>query len=89
MKLLLYHPSLHREFLSATEIGCFAYCPEAWRLEYGLGLESGNRKLRVAGTRHHGWKAVAERVAGGLILLGRILVAAVLLGLLLWLMVFR
>ena len=25
--------------ITAVEIACFAYCPEQWRLEYGVGLE--------------------------------------------------
>ena len=24
--------------ITASEIACFAYCPEQWRLEYGLKL---------------------------------------------------
>lgn len=73
--------------ISASEIACFAFCPEAWRLEYGLGLDSGNQKEKVAGTGHHARKAVAERVASGSITLGRLLAAVaalVLLLLLLW-----
>jgi hypothetical protein len=71
--------------ISATEISCFAYCPEQWRLRYGMGLEPGNRAALDAGGRHHARKAVAERVAGGSLALGRLLVALALLGLfLLW-----
>lgn len=64
--------------ISAAEIACFACCPEQWRLEYGLGV--------AAGTRHHARKAVAERMAGGSITLGRIMAATalVVLLLLLW-----
>jgi hypothetical protein len=74
------------DLISATEIASIAYCPEAWRLEHGLGLEAGNRESRAAGDRHHARKAVAERVAGGAITLGRLLavLAAVALLLLLW-----
>ena len=62
---------------------CF-FCPEQWRLQYGLGLEPANRKELAAGTRHHSRKAAAERVAGVAIALGRLLlVLAVLAGLLL------
>ena len=72
--------------ITANEIACFAYCPEQWRLQYGLGLEPENRAALDAGTRYHARKAVAERVAGGSITLGRFLVAlaAVVLLLLLW-----
>ncbi len=30
--------------VTASEIAAFVYCPEAWRLEHGLGLEAGNRE---------------------------------------------
>jgi hypothetical protein len=74
------------DLISASEIASWAYCPESWRLEYGLMLEPGNRQARSAGTQHHARKAVAERVAGGSIMLGRLLaaLAAVALLLLLW-----
>jgi hypothetical protein len=73
-------------FITAAELACFAYCPEQWRLEYGLGLPPANRAALDAGTRRHERKAVAERVAGGSIMLGRFLaaLAAVVLLLLLW-----
>jgi hypothetical protein len=72
--------------ITAAEIACFAYCPEQWRLEHGLGLEAGNRAGLDAGTRHHDRKAVAERIAGGSLGLGRVLViVAVAALLLLWL----
>jgi hypothetical protein len=74
------------DVITATEIACWVYCPEQWRLQYGQGLEPANRKELAAGDRHHAHKAVAERVAGGTITLGRFLaaVAAVVLLLLLW-----
>jgi hypothetical protein len=74
------------DFITAAELACFAYCPEQWRLEYGLGLPPANRAALDAGTRHHERKAVAERIAGGSIMLGRFLavLAAVVLLLLLW-----
>ena len=40
--------------VSAAEIAGFAYCPEQWRLEYGLELLPANRAALDAGTRHHG-----------------------------------
>jgi hypothetical protein len=72
--------------VTASEIAAYVYCPEQWRLEYGLGLEPENRETLAAGDRHHARKAVAEQVAGGSITLGRILavLAAVVLLLLLW-----
>jgi hypothetical protein len=74
------------ELLTAAEIAAFVYCPEQWRLEYGLGLEPGNRAALVVGNRHHARKAMAERVAGGDVAVGRFLaiIAAVVLLLLLW-----
>jgi hypothetical protein len=41
------------DIVSAAEIGEFVYCPEAWRLRYGLGLEPWNRAALAAGDRHH------------------------------------
>ena len=74
------------DVVTATEIACFVYCPEQWRLEYGLGLEPGNRPALEAGARHHEDKAAAEQMAGGSITLGRFLVvvAALVLIVLLW-----
>ena len=31
------------EIVTASEIAAFVYCPEAWRLEHGQGLEAGGR----------------------------------------------
>jgi hypothetical protein len=70
--------------VSAAEIGDFVYCPEAWRLRHGLGLEPGNRAALDAGDRHHARKAVAERVAGGAIGFGRWLAVLAVVALLLW-----
>jgi hypothetical protein len=70
------------ELVTASEIAAFVYCPEAWRLEHGLGFPPGNRAARDAGDRHHAGKA-AERVAGGAIGLGRWLVVLAALALLL------
>jgi hypothetical protein len=39
------------ELITASEIACFAYCPERWRLAYGLELLSGNPAARNAGAR--------------------------------------
>jgi hypothetical protein len=78
-----------RGLISASEIACYAYCPEQWRLQYGLKLEPGNRAALDAGTRHHRWKAAAERLAGGLIGLGVSLAVIALLVLILRLVVVR
>ena len=70
--------------VTAAEVASFVFCAEAWRLEHGLGLEPGNQAVRDAGNRHHARKAVAERLAGWALGLGRLLVVLALLGLLLW-----
>jgi hypothetical protein len=75
------------DFITASEMASYAYCLEQWRLETVLGLEPANRTGLKAGTRHHARKAVAERVAGGSIELGRfvaVLATVVLLVLLWW-----
>jgi hypothetical protein len=64
------------ELVTATEIACWLYCPEQWRLQYGLGLEPENRKELAAGEGHHARKAAAERLAGGSIAIGRFLAVA-------------
>ena len=51
------------ELVTASEIAAIVYCPEAWRLEYGLRLEPGNREVLDASVRHHAGKAAAERVS--------------------------
>jgi hypothetical protein len=72
------------QVISAEEIACYAYCPEQWRLQHGLGLVPSNQDALNAGVRHHARKAVAERLAAGSMMLGRILVIGALLVLALW-----
>jgi hypothetical protein len=72
------------EVISAEEIACYAYCPEQWRLQHGLGLTPVNQEILNAGVRHHTRKAVAERVAGASMLLGQFLVIIAILALALW-----
>ena len=74
------------DLITAQEIACYAYCPEQWRLQYGLGLEAENRAAMEAGERHHERKGAAERIAGGFIGIGRLVavVAVVALLLLVW-----
>jgi hypothetical protein len=71
--------------VTAAEVAAFVYCPEQWRLQEGLGLAPGNRAALDAGTRHHAGKAVAERIAGGSIGMGRVLIAIAVVVLVLWL----
>jgi hypothetical protein len=72
------------DIISASEIASFVYCPEQWRLEYGLGLPAENQTARNAGTRHHARNAAAERLAGWAIGLGLAIVADALVLLVLW-----
>jgi hypothetical protein len=73
------------DLITASEIASFAYCPEAWRLQYGLRLRAENRAAMDAGTRHHGRKAMAERIAGLAIALGQLILIAGLI-LFLWML---
>lgn len=68
------------ETVTASEIASFVFCPEAWRLAE-IGHLSANQPERDRGTVHHADKATAERVAGGSIALGRILILFALLAL--------
>ena len=73
----------HTQTVTASEIADFVFCPEAWRLAQ-TGHPSANRPRLDSGSIHHTRKATAERVAGGSIALGRILITVALLALLLW-----
>jgi hypothetical protein len=70
----------HHDTVTASEIADFVYCPESWRLN-ALGVPSANQPERDRGTAHHAHKATAERVAGGSIAVGRVLVAIALIAL--------
>jgi hypothetical protein len=72
------------DLITASEIASYAFCPEAWRLECGLGREAANQAARDEGSRHHARKAVAERAAGGAIGLARLLLLVAFLLFLLW-----
>jgi hypothetical protein len=73
--------------VTAHEIGAFVFCPEQWRLEYGLGLEPANRAALASGTLHHDRNAAAERSASRLIAVGRNVILAALLALfVLWIL---
>jgi hypothetical protein len=67
------------DLVTASEVASWVYCPEQWRLEYGLGLAAENQAALDAGGRHHARKAVAERIAGWIIRMGRVIVLAGLL----------
>jgi hypothetical protein len=76
--------NLEAGFITAHEIATFAYCPEAWRLQYGLGLKGGNAESLEAGTRHHRGKGFIEQLAGWLMLVGQLVVFLAGLWLLWW-----
>lgn len=72
--------------ITAAELACFVYCPEQWRLQYGVGIQPANQAELATGERHHARKALGETVAGRAIGFGRVLVViGVLMLLLLWL----
>jgi len=72
----------HTHLVTAEGIACWAYCPEQFRLQYGLGLPSSNVESLSAGDRHHARQARAERLATALILLGLVLAAIAVLAIL-------
>jgi CRISPR-associated exonuclease Cas4 len=75
-----------RGLVSASEMASWVFSPEQWRREYVLGEKPKNLAEIKAGKRHHGRKAMAERVAGGSIGVGQVVMLLSVLGLvLLWL----
>ena len=79
---MLHNGRMEAETVTTGEIAEFVFCPEAWRLAQ-LGHRSANRAVQEAGIVHHASKATAERVAGGSIALGHVLIVVALLALLL------
>lgn len=69
------------DIVTAAEIADYVFCPESWRLRV-IGHQPGNQSQRSAGNRHHFFKALADRPAGALILLGRPLILIAVLALL-------
>ena len=65
------------EFVSASEIASWAWCPESWRLD-ALGAEPGDRDALRRGARHHASTARAECRTSVVIRLGAWLVLAAL-----------
>ena len=50
------------DWISATEVATFVYCPEAWRLRHGLKLKSANQPALKAGeNRHERWQKIEKR----------------------------
>jgi hypothetical protein len=69
------------EVVSASEIASWVYCPEQWRLQYGLGHKSENVASIDRGERFHESTAAVERSSRRILRLAGILivVAALLL----------
>jgi hypothetical protein len=74
------------EVVSASEIASWVYCPEQWRLHYGLGHEPENVASIDRGERFHESTAAVERsskrtlrLAGILIVVAALLLVVVLL----------
>jgi hypothetical protein len=67
------------ELVTASEIAAFVYCPESWRLQHGIGLDSENREALDAGTRRHARNAVVERATGCAFAVARGVAAALLI----------
>ncbi|RUL84605.1 hypothetical protein [Tautonia sociabilis] len=66
--------------VSASEIASWAWCPESWRLECGLGEKPANQAALRRGGRFHGLTAVFERLSRAVLTLGLwLLVLATLL----------
>ena len=48
-------------WVSASEIAAYAYCPDAWRLAHGLGLESRQASRLKQGIKaHEVWQDAAR-----------------------------
>lgn len=77
------------KLVSATEVASYVYCPEAWRLEKGLGYEPSaeNKASRSSGiAQHQQWTNVDRSTSSGLRFAVLILLGAALAWLLLWAM---
>ena len=56
----------HTNWVTASEIGTYVYCEEAWRLTHGLKIPPGNvRALRQGTETHAAWQRV-ERITSWL-----------------------
>jgi hypothetical protein len=72
------------DLITATGVASFVYCPEQWRLEYGVGLPAENLSALDHGTRDHARKALVERLASWSIRLGLVIAIVALGRLLMW-----
>ena len=71
----------HHDVVSASEIGSWAWCPEAWRLGQGLGLRPGNEEQLSEGERFHVQTAAVERHTVAALRVGLLLFALGLIAL--------
>lgn len=67
--------------VTASEIAEFTFCKEALRLRLA-DAPNANQPQLTAGTAEHADKAVAERIAGGSIAFGRLLIVIAILAML-------
>ncbi len=52
------------DWVTASEIGTYLYCEEAWRLTHGLKISPGNVRALHRGTETHAaWQRVERRTA--------------------------
>ena len=52
------------DWVTASEIGTYVYCEEAWRLTHGLKIPPGNIRTLQQGTkRHAGWQRMERLTA--------------------------
>jgi hypothetical protein len=42
-----------QELVNTSQLACYTYCPEAWRLHDGLGVVADNQADLVAGRHYH------------------------------------
>jgi hypothetical protein len=66
-------PKSNAPWVTATEIAGYAYCPEAWRLTYGLGRKGGKLAEKAKGTRSHTRWERAEKTSSKLLRFGLLL----------------
>jgi hypothetical protein len=67
-------PSSFSDAISASEIASFAYCPEQWRLQYGLGHASENVAFLKQGEGLHAKTASVEVSSRGVFRLSWVLI---------------
>ena len=73
----------HSEWVTASEIGTYVYCEEAWRLTHGLKILLGSvRALRRGTETHAAWQRV-ERLTARLMRAALIVAGLALAGILL------